>query len=267
MNSLGHTIRRLRQGHGVTQEQLAEYLHISSQAISKWENDAALPDIMLLPLLADYFSVSIDELFCHKLQAYTYKERFIKLMYDSGVMYFRKGSYPCRIDTELFSTNAQIAQIGECFADFIRENHLDFDAIMGLAYHGIAFSAATAFSLYQKYGVTTGYFHDRRVPDSQVRAICGYTPKDGDRIIVINDLTAAGQTLEERLDQLFLLANVEIAAVIVIADMQRTAEGGLLGSDYIARKYNTRVYSVITAEDIKTAVRDGVIPAPEYPLV
>ena len=52
------------------------------------------------------------------------------------------------------------------------------------------------------------------MPDSQVRAICGYTPKDGDRIIVINDLTAAGQTLEERLDQLSLLANVEIAAVI-----------------------------------------------------
>ena len=56
-------IRQLRFRAGLTQEQLAEKLNVSSQAVSKWENAAAMPDIALLPALAERFGVSIDELF------------------------------------------------------------------------------------------------------------------------------------------------------------------------------------------------------------
>lgn len=60
---LGRNIMLLRKEHGLTQEQLANALGISYQAVSKWENGNSCPDISALPLLADLFSVSIDALF------------------------------------------------------------------------------------------------------------------------------------------------------------------------------------------------------------
>ena len=257
MMSLGKTIRQLRQSKGTTQEQLAARLHVSCQAISKWENEAALPDILLLPHLADYFGVSIDELFGYKLKAYTYKERFIKFLYDSGVMAVSADTYS--INTERISNNSQIAQIGSFFADFIQESNLTFDAIMGMAYHGIAFSAATAFALHQKYGVVTAYCHDRQAADSRGRFICGYTPQDGDKIVVIDDLISSGQTLSKRLDKLYALAKVDIAAVITLADIKALTSDTMCGSAYIAEKYRTQVYSIITDGDIQNAIQKRIL--------
>ncbi|MCR5321924.1 MAG: helix-turn-helix domain-containing protein [Lachnospiraceae bacterium] len=61
--NLGSTIKRLRAEHAVTQEELAGYLGISFQAVSKWETGTTLPDITLLPKLAAFFGIKIDELF------------------------------------------------------------------------------------------------------------------------------------------------------------------------------------------------------------
>ena len=61
--TLGERIAELRREHSMTQENLAGIIGVSAQAISKWENGATMPDILLLPLLADTLCVSIDELF------------------------------------------------------------------------------------------------------------------------------------------------------------------------------------------------------------
>lgn len=61
--TMGSIIMRLRKEQGLTQEQLANALGISYQAVSKWETGNSCPDIATLPLLADLFSVSIDSLF------------------------------------------------------------------------------------------------------------------------------------------------------------------------------------------------------------
>lgn len=61
--SMGSIIARLRREKGLTQEQLANELGISYQAVSKWENELSSPDISALPLLADIFGVSVDALF------------------------------------------------------------------------------------------------------------------------------------------------------------------------------------------------------------
>ena len=60
--SIGKVIRRLRSEHSVTQEELAEYLGISYQAVSKWETGTTMPDITLLPKLAAFFGVTTDYL-------------------------------------------------------------------------------------------------------------------------------------------------------------------------------------------------------------
>ena len=59
---LGENIRMLRTEKGLTQEQLGYELGVSGQAVSRWENGATYPDISMLPLIADYFSVSLDDL-------------------------------------------------------------------------------------------------------------------------------------------------------------------------------------------------------------
>ena len=66
--NIGNKIRELRKQRGITQEQLAESIGISFQAVSKWENNIALPDITLAPVLASYFGVSMDELFDFNLK-------------------------------------------------------------------------------------------------------------------------------------------------------------------------------------------------------
>lgn len=60
--NLAEPLRRLRAKHGITQETLAEFLGVSSQAVSKWERGDGLPDITMLPPLANYFGVTLDEL-------------------------------------------------------------------------------------------------------------------------------------------------------------------------------------------------------------
>lgn len=61
--NIGNKIKELRRKRGITQEQLAGSIGISFQAVSKWENNIALPDITLAPILAGYFGISMDELF------------------------------------------------------------------------------------------------------------------------------------------------------------------------------------------------------------
>ena len=257
--TIGNKIKLLRTNKGLTQEQLAEQLHISGQAVSKWENETSTPDITMLPILAECFGITIDELMDYKLNALTDKEKFIRFMAGNGILTFgdyqlRSGiSSPYYIDTERFITNAQIAKIGEYFADCIRENYIQADAIVGLAYHGIAFSAATACSLYQKYGMTINYCHDRQMPDSKGRDICGYTLKDGDRVIIIDDLVTSGKSMAERIEKIRQKANVVIEAIVVIAN--RYDEGsGLEGQINLEEKYGTKIYSVISHDDILKAM-------------
>lgn len=66
--NIGNKIKELRKQRGVTQETLADSIGVSFQAVSKWENNIALPDITLVPVIASYFGVSMDVLFDHNLE-------------------------------------------------------------------------------------------------------------------------------------------------------------------------------------------------------
>jgi transcriptional regulator with XRE-family HTH domain len=63
---LRENISFLRRNKGLTQEQLAEKLGVTNQAVSKWESGQCCPDIILLPEIADIFGVTIDELIGYK---------------------------------------------------------------------------------------------------------------------------------------------------------------------------------------------------------
>lgn len=76
---LGKNIKCCRKKKGLTQEQLAYELGVSSQAISRWENNITYPDITMLPMIADFFEVSLDWLMGRiKECSLSERERFFK---------------------------------------------------------------------------------------------------------------------------------------------------------------------------------------------
>ncbi len=87
--NIGNKIKELRKKRGITQEQLAGAIGISFQAVSKWENNIALPDITLAPVLANYFGVSMDELFDFSLEE---TEKEIEKIVDKAYKY-RESDY------------------------------------------------------------------------------------------------------------------------------------------------------------------------------
>ena len=66
MKTLGTKIAEYRKLKKMTQEELASKLNVSSQAVSKWENDLSIPDLPILIELSDIFNVSLDELIRQK---------------------------------------------------------------------------------------------------------------------------------------------------------------------------------------------------------
>ena len=86
--NLGLNIKKLRVAKGMTQEELAEYTGVSSRAVSRWENSITFPDITLLPILANIFEVTVDEL----LDVDVYKkEQDIKQILDVNQKYKHTG--------------------------------------------------------------------------------------------------------------------------------------------------------------------------------
>ena len=84
--TFGSIIKELRLKHNMTQERLAELLNLSPQAISRWETGAAMPDISLLPPLANLFGVTTDYL----LSMDTYQKDLRKAEFDEAFLEYWK---------------------------------------------------------------------------------------------------------------------------------------------------------------------------------
>ncbi len=83
-------IKSLRESKNVSQTKLAEFLNISFQSVSKWENGLAYPDITLLPKLAGFLGVTVDELLgvseIEKSQRYEEYENKAEELYKNGLV-------------------------------------------------------------------------------------------------------------------------------------------------------------------------------------
>ena len=93
--TIGKNIADLRKNSGMTQEQLAEILGISSHTVSKWENEVTMPDIMLLPVISGCFDITVDELYNgrkpgEKRQAIDYDD-IPEMLYDTVIDLTQRG--------------------------------------------------------------------------------------------------------------------------------------------------------------------------------
>ena len=214
---IGTKIQALRKNKGITQEQLAEVLAVSAQAVSKWENSVSMPDIHLLPVIARYFGITMDELFNYRLDALNYKERFIRFMVDNGVLKFGEFKLqsgrisPYFIDNGSYKSGAQVMKLGEFYAECIRENNIQTNVLLSSSVRAIPAMMATNMILYQKYGMDVDYSFEKDV-------VIGRNLKAGDRVTIIEDVLTSGRSLWMLLDKLKKTEGVMVAGVIIALD-------------------------------------------------
>ena len=96
--TLGKRIASNRKLMKLTQDQLAEQLGVTAQAVSKWENDQSCPDITMLPRLAEIFGISIDELLGREVPPPIYQGEVVDEKEPEGI-HVQKGDWVFHYDS------------------------------------------------------------------------------------------------------------------------------------------------------------------------
>lgn len=188
------------------------------------------------------------------------KKEFIEFMMESGVLRFgefmtKSGRLtPYFVNTGNYRTGAQIARLGAFYAQCIQGECADnFDAMFGPAYKGIALAVAAAGTLARDYGIDKPYFFNRKeVKDhGEGGNLIGYQPKDGDNIIIVEDVITAGTALRETLPVL------KAAADVTVRDMFISVNRCEVGRDKtktvveeVRDEFGIAVHAIITVRDI-----------------
>lgn len=264
MEMIGTKIQALRKNKGITQEQLAEVLAVSAQAVSKWENSVSMPDIHLLPVIARYFGITMDELFNYRLDALNYKERFIRFMVDNGVLKFGEFKLqsgrisPYFIDNGSYKSGAQVMKLGEFYAECIRENNIQTNVLLSSSVRAVPAMMATNMILYQKYGMDVDYSFEKDV-------VIGRNLKAGDRVTIIEDVLTSGRSLWMLLDKLKKTESVTVAGVIIALDrMEKAMCTELSALEELKRDFGVQIHAIVNMDDVIHAMESGVIAGTEY---
>lgn len=203
----------------------------------------------------------------------TYKQQFIRFMVDNGVLKFgeftlksgRKAPY--FINTGNYKSGAQLAKLGEYYAQCIVENKIEAQTLVGPAYKGIPLAVTTAVALFNNHNMDLDYCFDRKEAKDHGEGglFVGKQLKDGERVIIIEDVMTSGKALREMLPKLAAAAKVEIAGMVISVDrMERGLESSLSAVQEVYRDFGVKVYSIVTMADIIAAIEDGIIEGKEY---
>jgi len=259
---LGDKIKALRKQKGATQTEFAEYLSVSPQTVSKWEHHISAPDLSLLPSIARYFKISIDELFSYQRESLDFKDKFIRFMYDNKMLRF--GSFalksgrvsPYHIDSGYYHTNNQISSLGDFYAEALREHALTSSCLVGLSVCEIAIVISVGMTLYQKYSIDIQYCIDIEHLD-----LIGVSSK----ITLLVDTFTSGETLIQYIMQFQNKCGRYPNAILVGVDrMEHSNQHFMSAKCELEARFDLKIYSIVTLDDIVNAVKKDVIPANEY---
>ena len=193
------------------------------------------------------------------------KREFIGFMADAGVLTFgdfttKSGrKTPYFVNTGNYKTGMHISMLGDYYADCITASGETFDALFGPAYKGITLAAAAAASLYRNHGADVPYFFNRKEAKDHGEggSLIGYKPKDGDRLIIIEDVVTAGTAVRESLQLLEAAADVTVTALFVSVDRMERGTGERSTLEELKDEFGISVYSIINARDIIASLPQG----------
>ena len=189
-----------------------------------------------------------------------YKQEFIEFMVDSKVLKFGEFTLksgrksPFFMNAGAYVTGAQLKRLGEYYARAIHDNYGDdFDVLFGPAYKGIPLSVATTIAYSELYGKEIRYCSNRKeVKDhGDVGILLGSNLKDGDRVVIIEDVTTSGKSIEETFPILKAQADVEIKGLIVSLNRMEKGLGGKESAlAEIKRNYGFDAHAIVTMAEV-----------------
>ena len=189
-----------------------------------------------------------------------YKEEFIEFMVESNVLKF--GSFtlksgrqsPFFMNAGAYVTGSQLKRLGEYYARAIHDNFGDdFDVVFGPAYKGIPLSVVTAMAYAELYGKKIKYCSNRKEAKDHGEGgnLLGYTLNDGDRVIIVEDVTTSGKSIEETFPIITGAADIQVKGLMVSLNRMEVGKGGQkCALDEVAELYGFPTAAIVTMAEV-----------------
>ncbi len=188
-----------------------------------------------------------------------YKREFIEFMVESQVLKFGQFTLksgrksPFFMNAGAYVTGSQLIRLGQYYAKAIHDHYgEDFDVLFGPAYKGIPLSVATTMAFSQLYGKDIRYCSNRKEEKDHGDAgiLQGSPIKDGDRVVIIEDVTTSGKSIEETFPILKAQGDVEIVGLMVSLNRMERGKGTKSALEEIQELYGFKANAIVTMADV-----------------
>jgi orotate phosphoribosyltransferase len=190
---------------------------------------------------------------------------FIRFMLESGVLRFgnftaKSGRQtPYFLNAGRYGRGSQADRLGGFYADRLLSSFgQDFDVLFGPAYKGIPLVVATASALARR-GKDVGYCFNRKEAKDHGEGgvLVGHELRDGDRVVIVEDVTTAGTSIRETVPLLRAAAKIELVGLIVSVDRQERGQGERSALSELSLEYGLRALSIVNIDEIVSYLRDN----------
>ena len=190
-----------------------------------------------------------------------YKQEFIEFMVESQVLKFGEFTLksgrksPFFMNAGAYVTGSQLRKLGEYYAKAIHAKYGDdFDVLFGPAYKGIPLAVVTAIAYSDLFGKEVRYCSDRKEEKdhgADKGSFLGSSLKDGDRVIMIEDVTTSGKSMEETVPKVRGAADVEIVGLMVSLNRQEVGKSGnKVALDEVKELYGFETAAIVSMDEV-----------------
>ena len=189
-----------------------------------------------------------------------YKKEFIEFMVESHVLKFGEFTLksgrksPFFMNAGAYVTGDQLHRLGLYYARAIHDNFgLDFDVVFGPAYKGIPLSVVTAMGLHELYGKEVKYCSNRKEAKDHGEGgnLLGHVLEDGDRVVMVEDVTTSGKSIDETYPIITGAANIEVKGLMVSLNRMEVGKGGVkCACGEVSEKYGFPTASIVNMAEV-----------------
>ncbi|MDH5670507.1 MAG: orotate phosphoribosyltransferase [Myxococcales bacterium] len=194
----------------------------------------------------------------------SHKSELIELMMESGVLTFgdfttKSGrKTPYFLDAGRYRTGQQLRRLSRIYALAIGEHFgQDYDLLFGPAYKGIPLVVSTAMALAEQGRPDIPFAFNRKESKDHGEGgvLVGQRPRDGDRVLIVEDVTTAGTSIRETVPILCAAANIELAGLIVAVDRKEKGRGPESALSELAREFQMKTHAIVDIDEIVSHLR------------
>lgn len=199
-----------------------------------------------------------------------YKREFIEFMVQSNVLKFgdftlksgRKS--PFFMNAGAYVTGEQLHKLGLYYARAIHDNFgLDFDVVFGPAYKGIPLSVITAMGINELYGKQVLYCSNRKEAKdhgADAGMLLGAELKDGQRVVMVEDVTTSGKSIEETYPLITSIANIEVVGLIVSLNRMEVGKGGKVAAlQEVSERWGMPTAAIVSMDEVTEALYNNEV--------